>query len=179
MSKAEQQPQGALAPIYPIEEIVDQEGLSIIEVSQEQVERQKKLGEHERTSMLHNEAFNAAADSKVDQAEGFTYPGAQIGERAAALTLIDDANTLRLSAIDSRNTAYDLRHEMEEQKERSSEHARENLPEYIDVAARLANSDLHSRVGLDVPISTKDGSIVGTKKVELVDPATKNEDISS
>jgi|GEM_PF-5235290 hypothetical protein len=178
-------PQGPEAPWVPIHGIVDQAGVSIVETAQAQVAERQKLDLQKHRAVLEETALNVAVQSKLQEAQELPEP---VGERGRQHSeyhqkrgeLHQDANLLATSRTDANERGWDAHIQLEKNAQDDVAHLDENLPAYVETAARLANKSLEERArkGDIVRVHDSTDHAIAFPKVEPVDPATKNEDVA-
>ncbi len=178
-------PQAPEAPYTPIHAIVDQAGVSIVEVAQTQVAERQGLDRQKRIAELEEAALNVAVHGKLQEAQDLPEPVGESGPQHSSYhrqrgELYQDANMLASSRTGANERAWDAHIQLEKNGRADKEHVDENLPAYVETAARLANDSLRERARKGDIVRVHDSSdhAIAFPKVELVDPATKNEDVA-
>ena len=173
----------AEAPDVHVEDIVDKEGVPIVNSAEFDVSMQKSLAKEQHVAGLEATALRAGGEAKLREAEAVAQPDEASGQafvdsyqkREGAL---QDAEILLGSSATAEETAFQARQGLKRNEETSASHVDENLPEYVQTATSLANTALSSRVGQKVAVTGKQDGLVGFTEAKLVDPATQNQDIA-
>lgn len=158
--------------------IVDQEGVPIIETAERQFEAQRTLSRERRVASVHAKTFQKAKDDKRKELklEG-EMDSSECGWKRE-FELLDELDIIIDGLGIANETASRAEQQLEQNDRASAAHVAENLPQYIEAASYLANLDLQRRIGTLTAIRTQGGLVVDFRTVTLVDPAMRNEDVA-